>query len=145
MLWSIKRKQVTTCTLLINTAGHIVMCKKLSIPWLITCTLHIVSVVQFFPVCKPIIIVCTFFFVLFSSFFILIPIYVTYFASRLAQNFGVFIALQHKVLKVCRTPGPTACSRTKMLQLAKLSVFEKLVERRKNSMTRPWNTISQVT
>ena len=39
-----------------------------------------------------------------------------------------------QVLKVCRTPGPTTCSKTKMLHLDKV-VFEKLVERRKNSMT----------
>jgi len=40
------------------------------------------------------------------------------------------------VLKVCRTPDPTACSKTKMVHLDKVW-FEKLVERRKKSMTGP--------
>jgi len=31
-----------------------------------------------------------------------------------------YLLLYSQVLKVCRTPGPTACSRTKMLQLTKV-------------------------
>jgi len=40
----------------------------------------------------------------------------------------LFIAFTAQVLKVCRTPGPTACSRKKMLHLDKVHVFEKLVK-----------------
>jgi len=37
--------------------------------------------------------------------------------------------------KVCRTPGPTACSRTKMVQLDKVCL--KVSRKEKNSMTGP--------
>ena len=53
-----------------------------------------------------------------------------FFLERVPKLFIYCFTAQ--VLKVCRTPGPTACSRTNMLQLAKVCL-----KRRKNSMTRP--------